>query len=121
MKQLLWVGSSKKDLLEMPKKVISDIGHGLLEAQRGEEPASGKTLTGFGGRDVVELVINDRGGTFRAVYTVRFSDAVIVLHVFQKKSKSGISTPKKEIDLVYERLQRAEVIYKDWKKGKTHG
>lgn len=100
----------------MPKKVISDIGHGLLEAQRGEEPAAGKTLTGFGGRDVVELVISDRSGTFRAVYTISFPDAIIVLHVFQKKSKSGISTPKKEIDLIHERLQRADVVYKDWKK-----
>ena len=92
-----------------------------LRPREGRSLLLGRPLTGFGGRDVVELVINDRGGTFRAVYTVRFSDAVIVLHVFHKKSKSGISTPKKEIDLVYERLQRAEVIYKDWKKGKTHG
>lgn len=105
----------------MPKQVISDVGHGLLEAQRGIDPAAGKPLTGFNGRDVVELIINDRSGTFRAVYTVRFTDAVIVLHVFQKKSKSGISTPKKEIELVHERLRRAETIYKEWQKGKIHG
>lgn len=109
------------DLLDLPRKVISDIGHGLLEAQRGEEPVAGKPLTGFGGRDVVELVLNDKSGTFRAIYTVRFLDVIIVLHVFQKKSKSGISTPKKDIDLVHERLQRAEVVYKEWKKGKSHG
>jgi len=121
MKHLLWIGSSKRDLLEMPKNVISDIGHGLLEAQRGEDPSSGKILKGFRGGDVIELVINDRGGTFRSVYTVRFSEAIIVLHVFQKKSKSGISTPKKEIDLIHERLCRAESVYKDWKKGKDHG
>ena len=72
-----------------------------------------KTLKGYGGAGVVEVVTDYRGDTFRAVYTVRFEGAVYVLHVFQKKSKSGIETPKQEIDLVKRRLKEAVTLYKE--------
>lgn len=68
---------------------------------------------------MLELVEDHKSGTYRAVYTVKFEDAIIVLHVFQKKSKSGIATPKTEIALIKERLKRAQVIYDDWKKEAT--
>ncbi len=70
------------------------------------DPAA-KPLKGFGGR-VMEIVADHRGDTWRAVYTVRFRDTVYVLHAFQKKSKSGIATPKKELDLIRLRLAEAE-------------
>ncbi len=63
---------------------------------------------GFGGRSVLEIVAPCAGDTYRAVYTVRFEDAIYVLHAFQKKSKRGLSTPKKEIDLIKQRLAAAE-------------
>lgn len=63
---------------------------------------------GFGGRSVLEIVADHRGDTWRSVYTVRFQDAVYVLHAFQKKSKSGIATPKKELELIRRRLAEAE-------------
>lgn len=69
----------------------------------------------------MELKLDHRAGTFRTVYTVKFADAIVVLHAFQKKSKSGIATPKKEIELVRSRLKLAEQLYKEWKhkKGKN--
>jgi len=115
IKQLLWISSSKRDLIKMPKDIISDFGHGLYQAQIGEHPDIGKILSGFGSAQVVELVSDHKGNTFRAVYTVRFSDAILVLHVFQKKSKHGIETPKQDMELIRSRLKLAEEVYKEWK------
>jgi phage-related protein len=67
-----------------------------------------KPLKGFTGAGVLEVVEDHMGDTYRAVYTVRFADAVYVLHAFQKKSKSGIATPQRDIDLIKTRLQRAQ-------------
>ena len=84
------------------------MGQALYAAQCGEEYPSVKALKGFGGRTVLEVVAPFEGDAFRAVYTVRFSDAVYVLHAFQKKSKTGIATPEREIVLVRQRLAAAE-------------
>lgn len=65
----------------------------------------------FGGASVLEIIENASGGTYRAVYTVRFEKAVYMLHCFQKKSKKGIQTPKQEMDLVERRLKAAEADY----------
>lgn len=93
VKPLLWVSSSKKDLMSMPEDVVTDFGYGLYQAQIGKHPDIAKTLAGFGGASVIELVQEHKGDTFRAVYTVKFSDAIVVLHAFQKKSKRGIRNP----------------------------
>jgi phage-related protein len=90
-------------------------GTGLIR-RKGKFPDIGKVLHGFGGRSVVELIKDDRGGTFRAVYTVRFPEIVAVLHCFQKKSKSGIETPKQDVELIHSRIKLAEEMYKEWKK-----
>lgn len=110
-KQLLWIGSSRKDMQALASLVRRKFGLELFAAQCGEMPPSAKALKGFGGAGVLELVADDRRGTFRAVYTVKFEDAVYVLHVFQKKSKSGIATPERDIDLIRERLKRAQEDY----------
>ena len=110
-KQLLWIGSSRKDMQALASLVRLKFGLELFAAQCGEMPPSAKALKGFGGAGVLELVADDRRGTFRAVYTVKFEDAVYVLHVFQKKSKSGIATPERDIDLIRERLKRAQEDY----------
>ena len=100
IKSLLWMCSSKKDLMDMPRDVITDFGHGLYQAQIGMHPDIAKPLLGFGGASVIELVQDHQSDTFRAVYTVRFPKAIVVLHAFQKKSKHGIGTPKQDIDLI---------------------
>src|SRR5215470_3704498 len=68
---------------------------------------------GFGGVSVMEIIAPFDGNTWRTVYTVRFRGFVYVLHAFQKKSKSGIATPKKDIELIYQRLAAAERDYKE--------
>jgi phage-related protein len=70
-------------------------------------------LKGFGGRGVLEIVTDYRGDTWRCVYTVRFRDAVYVLHAFQKKSKSGIATPNRELELIRQRLAEAERSHRE--------
>lgn len=107
IKPLAWIGSSKNDLREFPEPVKELIGFALYLAQTGGKHPSAKPLKGFGGAGVLEVVEDHHGDTYRAVYTVRISDTVYVLHAFQKKSKSGIATPQKEIELIKSRLQRA--------------
>jgi len=107
-KPVRWVGSSLKDVRLFPEAVRLDVGHALYSAQKGETDPCAKPLKGFGGSSVLEIAVRHDGDAWRAIYTVRFDDAIYVLHAFQKKSKSGIATPKKEIDLMKQRLADAE-------------
>ena len=107
-KPLVWIGSSLRDLRAMPRPVMGEVGHALYEAQRGLKHESVKPLKGFGGGGVLEVVEAHDGDAYRCVYTVRLAGVVYVLHAFQKKSKSGIATPKKELDVVRQRLGVAE-------------
>lgn len=77
-------------------------------AQRGGKHRDAKTLTGFGGASVQEIVTDYDRDTYRAVYTVRFAERIYVLHVFKKKSKSGIATPKSDLELIERRLKQAQ-------------
>jgi phage-related protein len=108
MKPLEWIGSAKKDLIAMPAAVVDVFGYALYLAQIGTKHEQAKPLKGFGSAGVLEVVEDSRGGTYRAVYTVRFAARVFVLHVFQKKSKSGIATPKADLDLIKARLKLAQ-------------
>ena len=107
---LEWVGSSKDDLKEFPDEVQDHIGFALYQAQLGVKHRDAKPLTGLGS-GVLEVVSDFDTNTYRAVYAVRFRDAVYVLHAFQKKSKRGIATPTAEIELVRRRLKAAEQHY----------
>jgi phage-related protein len=112
-KRLEWIGSSRKDLLALPTEVVRFFGHALHFAQQGDRHDAAKMLSGFGGGGVLEVVEHDAGGTYRAVYTVKFREAVFVLHCFQKKSKSGIATPKPDMDIIRARLKLAEAQAKE--------
>src|SRR5437667_8855346 len=94
MKPVRWVGGSREDLRGFPSEVRRDIGYALQFAQTGLKHPSTKPLKGFGGAGVLEIVENHDRSAYRLVYTVRFADAVYVLHAFQKKSHEGIRTPK---------------------------
>jgi phage-related protein len=115
LRPVIWVGLSRKDFVTFPEVAMNRIGYALYVAQQGEKHRDAKPLKGFGGAGVVEIVSDYRGDTFRVVYTVRFSSAVYVLHVFQKKSKTGRETPKTEIDMIEKRLREAERIEKERK------
>ena len=110
-----WVGSSKDDLLDFPAPVRREIGNALGVAQFGGKHPTAKPWKGEGS-GVLEIVENFDGDTYRAVYCVRFSRSVYVLHAFQKKSKRGIATPKAELDLIEQRLKRAKEDYNQWQK-----
>ena len=120
-KPLVWIGSSKKDLMALPAKVVRFFGHALDFAQHGERHGATKILKGFGGGGVLEVVESDADGTYRAVYTVKFAEAVYVLHCFQKKSASGIGTPQKDMDIVRVRLKLAEALAKEMRDGAPKG
>jgi phage-related protein len=115
-KPLAWIGSSKEDLLDLPRKVQREVGYALYLAQTGLEHTNVKPLTGFGGRGVLEVVEDDAGGTYRAVYTVKYKEAIYILHAFQKKSKKGRETPKEEMEIVKKRLKIAEQKHEEWLK-----
>ena len=102
--------------MNLPIAVRKFFGHALDFAQRGETHVAAKVLKGFGGAGVLEVVEDDVGGTYRAVCTVRFAEAVFVLHCFQKKSKQGIATPQEDINLIRARLKVAELVAKDFKR-----
>jgi len=112
-KPLEWIGSSHKDLMALPTEVRKLFGYALSLAQAGDRHDDAKVLTGFGGAGVLEVVEDDVGGTYRAVYTVKFEEAVFVLHCFQKKSKRGIATPKMDMDIIRARLKVAEAFAKE--------
>lgn len=102
-----FIGSSKKDLSAFPGPVKEDVGHALFVAQQGGRAPNVKTLQGFGGAGVVEIIEDHEGDTYRCVYTTRLKRAIYVLHAFQKKSKRGRRTPKHEIELIRARLKEA--------------
>jgi phage-related protein len=103
---LFWVRSSKRDYGGFPSSVQDGFGFALFLAQTGQHPPSAKPLRGLGG-GVVELIEDFDGDTYRAVYTVRFAEAIYVLHAFKKKSKRGSETPKGDIALIERRLKDA--------------
>lgn len=113
LKPLIWVGSSKKDVLDFPDEVLEMVGYALYLAQNGERHLKTKVLKNFGGTGVIEILEDHESGTYRTVYTVKFARVVFVLHAFQKKSKQGIATPQRDIELIKRRLGRAQEIYRE--------
>ena len=113
-KPVKWVGSSKRDLLAMPDEVQDAFGYAIDLAQAGTRHPDAKALSGFGSAAVLEVVEDFRGDAFRAVYTVKFAGWVYVLHCFQKKTKSGIRTPKEDLDLINARLKAAKLDFEAW-------
>lgn len=112
-RRLEYIASSKKDLEKLPRDVQEVFIHGLELALVGEKHPDAEPMKGFGGANVLEIREKHKGDAYRAMYTVRFKKAVYVLHVFKKKSKKGIATPKQDTDLIKARLKAAEAHYND--------
>jgi len=106
IKPVFWLGHSKHDLSGFAEDVRDEVGQALFEAQKGGRHARVKPLSGYGDASVLEVVSDYAGNTFRLVYTVRWPERIYVLHVFQKKSKSGSKTPKSDTNLIDARLAR---------------
>jgi len=112
-KPLIWIGSSKNDLMAFPEDVKDVFGFALHLAQHGEKHMDAKPLKGFGGAKTLEVIDDFKGDTYRAIYTVKFEGRVYVLHCFQKKSKKGIKTPKPDLNRIKERLKDAERLHQE--------
>jgi len=109
-----FMGSSRDDLRRFPEDVRTEFGYAIFAAQEGGRAPKAKPLKGIvPGAGVLEIVEDFDGNTYRVVYTVKFADAVYVLHAFQKKSKHGIKTPKHEIDLIRARFAEAKADYEE--------
>lgn len=119
MKKLVWIGSSYKDFMEFPPEIRHAIGYALYYAQLGKKHEHTKILSGMGSAGIAEVRENGPNGTYRVVYTVEIKDFVFVLHSFQKKSKSGISTPKQELEQLNKRIKEARALYKKMREGDT--
>lgn len=113
-KPVYWVGTSYDDWRKFPDDVQDVMGYALGQAQFGKKADNVKPLKGLKGvkgASVLEIIDDFNGDTFRGVYTIQFKYAIYVLHVFQKKSKKGISTPKAHIRLIEQRLKDAREHY----------
>ena len=110
MRRVVWVASSLDDLRSFPREVQATLGYALFRAQDGAKHPNAKPLKGYGGAGVLEITEDFSGDTFRAVYTLTLPDAVFVLHAVQKKTKHGIATPTRELDLIRQRLRQAQAI-----------
>jgi phage-related protein len=113
VREIIYLGSSQKDALKLPSDVQEVFAYALEVAIKGGQHEDAKPLKGFHGASVIEVVSDHRGNTFREIYTVRFKEAIFVLHVFQKKSKKGIATPKEDMELIKRRLKWAEILHKE--------
>jgi phage-related protein len=110
-RELVWIASSLKDLREFPEDVRQMMGYALYTAQSGGKHIAAKPLQGYRGAGVLEVVDDYDGDTYRTVYTVRFAEAIYVLHAFQKKSKRGAASPKHEVEIVNARLELARRLH----------
>ena len=111
-KPVEFVGSAREDLRRLPKHVTYVFGYAIFLAECGEKHPDAKPLKGFGGADVLEVVDNYDGDTYRAVYTVKFEGVVYVLDAFQKKSKRGSELPKVDMERIKLRLKAAQEHYR---------
>ena len=113
LRDAIWVGNSKAQLKEFPQSVQKDIGDALFIAQAGSLSPAAKPFKGVGS-GVFEIRADSRTDTYRAVYAVKIGERVYVLHCFQKKSRRGIKTAKKDVDLIKRRLRMAQELEKNY-------
>lgn len=104
-RQISWIKAARKDFEGFPLAAQDEIMDALSFAADGNMPTIAKPMKGFGS-GVFEIALRHRGDAYRAVYTVQIDDDLWVIHAFKKKSKSGIKTPKPDIDLIHERIKR---------------
>jgi len=109
LRPIEWMGDSRKQLKAMPDKVQKAIGFQLQLAQGGIKPGLAKPFKTIG-NGVFEIVKRFDSDTYSAVYAVLIGESIYVLHCFQKKAKTGISTPKKDVDLIKRRFKEAVAL-----------
>jgi|SRR5579862_2177032 len=111
-RQLIYLGSSKKDAENLPQDVKDLFTDALSMALVGETHQDAKPFK-YHGSGVYEVVGDYRSDTFREIYTVHYPEVVFIIHIFQKKSKRGSETPKKDKETIEKRLKWAEEVYEE--------
>ena len=119
MKPVRWMRSSREDLKAFPEDAKGQLGHSLHLVQRGERPRNARLLRGDLSGVSELLADSEDGNTYRCVYTVKLELFVYVLHCFEKKAKSGIATPKRELDAIRRRLKEAMVEYREYQRSQN--
>ena len=109
LRPIVWIASSKEDISRLPGQVKASFGLRLFELQKGKTPLDMKPVTQFGS-GVYELRDRFDGDAYRVAYVISLKKALYVLHVFMKKSKSGIGLSKPDAVLIEARLRRAREI-----------
>lgn len=107
---VVWMGSSLHDVRKFPEEVRYVVGCALHDAQRGSKHRAAKPWKGFHGATVLAISEDFDTDTYRTVYTVRFPEAIVVLHAFKKKSSKARETHQRDVDRVEKRLQWAEEL-----------
>jgi phage-related protein len=106
-----FLGTSRKDLKALPKSVRVVFAYAIYMAEYGEKHPDAKPLTGFSGAGVMEVVEDQDGDAYRAVYTASLGDTLYVLHAFKKKSKVGGKTPPRDMELITKRWKEAQRLH----------
>lgn len=112
MRPVVWLGNTKKSLMAFPDEVIQRIGYKLQLIQSGIIPPDTKPFKGVGS-GVVEIALQHNKDAYRCVQALQLGEKIYILHVFQKKSKQGIATPKQDVDLIKQRYNEAKRIEND--------
>ena len=105
LRQISWIKAALRDFEDFPAQAQADMARALSIAARGGKADNAKPFKGVGS-GVFEIALRHRGDAYRAIYAVQIGEALWVIHAFQKKSKSGIKTPKMEVELIRDRLKR---------------
>jgi phage-related protein len=116
VRKIEWMGSSLKDLIDMPEDVRAEFGHGLFLAETGQRHVNAKP---YG--ESIELIERYDGDTYRCVYNIKIDDDIYVLHAFQKKSTSGIAVPRHDKETIESRLRAARQLAADKRKSNQGG
>ena len=112
LRSVIWLGNSKRNILEFPKEVQKLIGDELQLIQLGGMPKDAKPFKGVGS-GVIEIALKYDKEAYRCVQAVQLGQKIYVLHAFQKKSKKGIATPQKEVEIIKQRYKEAKELVKN--------
>lgn len=109
LRPIIWMGDAKKNLMAFPPEVIQKIGYKLQLMQSGAIPTDTKPFKGVGS-GVFEIALKHDKEAYRCVQALQLGDVIYVLHAFQKKSKAGIATPPRDVQLIKKRYQDAKEL-----------
>ncbi|MEN6486146.1 MAG: type II toxin-antitoxin system RelE/ParE family toxin [Syntrophobacteraceae bacterium] len=109
LRKTVWLGDTRKSMRDFPTAIQKMFGDELMVLQAGSKPKDAKPFTGAGG-GIFEIALRYQTNAYRTIVAVQLGEDIYILHVFQKKSTQGISTPQKDIDLIKQRYKEAKEI-----------